>query len=582
MSTCEICHEKPKSYVCPRCHLPYCSLTCYRSQQHLQCSESFYQEAVKEELEHSTFSEDSNKIVNALQQVHEQSTSLGNNSQNHVLPWQTLSADDGGCSDVEGSLDSDDEDEASGEIPSLHERLQGVNLEDSDQVWESLTLSEQKVFINLCSSDEGKKLQELWQPWWYCKEQRNPFSEMDGSLVDSFTNLECICPKIFGEIPDFPSSLTPSPCVPNNIVNVLAAYTAVVRLEDGMHNTNVSSASWTLANISTVLSCNENFESVDAAISSVCSQVGKLGCTLPDIDAVVQKDVKTILHGAYEEHQHLFVLSALSDTHNVLSKASKTVKKALSPPAVLGVYKQLPLLDLLDTRAEALVPSSRDCRDRGGVFPSYFYLHPNVAAAKKQADYIVNKVNGIPWDSGDVDFNLLESLISRATMRVETVDVKGSLKRSNIIEGQDVCTRKAKPVKPLAITSIFNTLFPLDEVNAKRVIIGMSVKNSFTPYVQLEKCGGNCAVFNHTEWQELGNYKSVISKFFSNTQPSQNISLTNHEISLRRLCGDHMVVISEKQDAGLKRVVYLAPSWARLCEVWDLIDRRDMWSTPVA
>ncbi|CAG2053885.1 unnamed protein product [Timema podura] len=59
------------------------------------------------------------------------------------------------------------------------------------------------------------------------------------------------------------------------------------------------------------------------------------------------------------------------------------------------------------------------------------------------------------------------------------------------MEGQDVCTRKAKP---LAITSIFNTLFPLDEVDAKRVIVGMSLKNNFTPYVQLEKCGGNCAM----------------------------------------------------------------------------------------
>nr|CAD7267201.1 unnamed protein product [Timema shepardi] len=330
-----LCHEKPKSYVCPRCHVSYCSLTCYRSKQHLQCSESFYKDAVREELEHSTSPQGSNKIVNALQQVHEQSTSLGNNGQNHVLPRQTLSADDEGCSDADDSLDSDDEDETGGEVPSLHERLRGVNLEDSDQVWESLTLVEQKVFINLCGSDEGKRLQELWQPWWYCKKQSNPLSETGGSLADSFTNIECICPKIFSEIPCFPSSLTPSRCVSNNIVNVLAAYTVVVRLEDGMHNTNVSSAAWTLANISNVLSCNENFESVDAAISSVCSRIGKLGCTLPDIDTVTQSDVKTILDEADEEHQHLFVLSALSDTHNVFSKASRTGNKALSPPGKL-------------------------------------------------------------------------------------------------------------------------------------------------------------------------------------------------------------------------------------------------------
>nr|CAD7434821.1 unnamed protein product [Timema monikensis] len=48
---------------------------------------------------------------------------------------------------------------------------------------------------------------------------------------------------------------------------------------------------------------------------------------------------------------------------------------------------------------------------------------------------------------------------------------------------QDVCGSKAKPVKPLAIASIFNILFPLDGVNAKRVIVCMSVKNNFTSYV---------------------------------------------------------------------------------------------------
>nr|CAD7574540.1 unnamed protein product [Timema californicum] len=238
------------------------------------------------------------------------------------------------------------------------------------------------------------------------------------------------------------------------------------------------------------------------------------------------------------------------------------------------------------------------------------------ATSKKQADHIVNKLHGIPWDSSDVDYSLLETLISRATTRAEIINVKWAEKktcvvkcrrsvrqrgcsslrtlnlgytmcmahssvwnfcpisivsgdqiiedghehhkkcsvnkpvvpfctRSNTMEDQDVCARKAKPVEPLAITSIF------DGVDAKLVI----VKNNFTPYVQLEKCGRNDAVFKRTEWQEPGNYN------------------------------DRMVVISEKQDAGLKRVSYLSPSWVRLCDVWDLIDvtidHQDMWSTPI-
>nr|CAD7260778.1 unnamed protein product [Timema shepardi] len=64
------------------------------------------------------------------------------------------------------------------------------------------------------------------------------------------------------------------------------------------------------------------------------------------------------------------------------------------------------------------------------------------------------------------------------------------------------------------------------------------------------------------------------------------ICLTSHEFSLRHMCGDHMVVIIGKQDSKIKRVAYLAPISARVCDVWDLIDvaidRRDMWSTPIA
>nr|CAD7260345.1 unnamed protein product [Timema shepardi] len=256
--------------------------------------------------------------------------------------------------------------------------------------------------------------------------------------------------------------------------------------------------------------------------------------------------------------------------------------------------------------------------------------------ARKKAGYIVNNLHGIPWDSGDVDYSLLESLISRATTCAETVYVKGVENKRFLVKytstpivdlynrgctslktlklGHTMCMahssvrnfclasivwglrdwmiedghahhktcagnkpvvpfcrvngRKIKPAKPLANTSIFNTWFPLDGVDAKRVIIGMSVKNNFTPYR-----GKNWAA-------------TSLSKFFSNTQPPQKIILTNHEISLRRMCGDRMAVISEKQDYGLKRVAYLAPRWARLCEVWDLIevtvDRRDMWSKSVA
>nr|CAD7426565.1 unnamed protein product [Timema monikensis] len=60
--------------------------------------------------------------------------------------------------------------------------------------------------------------------------------------------------------------------------------------------------------------------------------------------------------------------------------------------------------------------------------PSYV-IEELSTTAKKQSNYIVNKLHGIPWDSSDVYYSLLESLISHATTRAETVYVKGAEKK---------------------------------------------------------------------------------------------------------------------------------------------------------
>uniref|UniRef100_A0A1I7ZUL8 HIT-type domain-containing protein n=2 Tax=Steinernema glaseri TaxID=37863 RepID=A0A1I7ZUL8_9BILA len=49
MKCCSFCPtEKNDLYVCPRCKKPYCSIRCYRSQQHALCSEKFYESCVRE------------------------------------------------------------------------------------------------------------------------------------------------------------------------------------------------------------------------------------------------------------------------------------------------------------------------------------------------------------------------------------------------------------------------------------------------------------------------------------------------------------------------------------------------------
>ncbi|KAJ9474956.1 HIT-type domain-containing protein [Pseudozyma hubeiensis] len=38
---CNICYAKPAAYSCPRCNIPFCSLVCFRKQEHQECSAAF-------------------------------------------------------------------------------------------------------------------------------------------------------------------------------------------------------------------------------------------------------------------------------------------------------------------------------------------------------------------------------------------------------------------------------------------------------------------------------------------------------------------------------------------------------------
>jgi len=45
------CTENQSKYVCPKCEAPYCSLLCYKSSSHLECSENFYKGCIEDELD---------------------------------------------------------------------------------------------------------------------------------------------------------------------------------------------------------------------------------------------------------------------------------------------------------------------------------------------------------------------------------------------------------------------------------------------------------------------------------------------------------------------------------------------------
>jgi len=56
-------------------------------------------------------------------------------------------------------LDSDDDE-------PLAKRMEGIDLNDSDQVWSSLTLEEREEFKRFVHQNEGKDIIPEWTPWW--------------------------------------------------------------------------------------------------------------------------------------------------------------------------------------------------------------------------------------------------------------------------------------------------------------------------------------------------------------------------------------------------------------------------------
>jgi hypothetical protein len=71
---CELCKKHKANYSCPRCNKAYCSLDCYRDpSKHLECSESFYQEQVIQELQMDELKdENKKKMVDILKKCAEQ------------------------------------------------------------------------------------------------------------------------------------------------------------------------------------------------------------------------------------------------------------------------------------------------------------------------------------------------------------------------------------------------------------------------------------------------------------------------------------------------------------------------------
>ncbi|KAF8347773.1 hypothetical protein F5887DRAFT_1060585 [Amanita rubescens] len=204
---CNICKRQFSKYTCPSCNIPYCSLSCFRSQAHSQCSEPFYKNELEIDI-HSAPSksiEERRKMTELLRKFEEESV-------NDDADDLTTSDDD---------LDAD-----------LARRLQGINLENvnPDELWSLLNAEERSKFMEVLRDPSSELAQQLLSSEELEKSRRKPWWEESEIEGEEDTNHPS---KTRPEVVLVPSSMVKpvhaSPSLVYNVCAICIAYVYTVR-----------------------------------------------------------------------------------------------------------------------------------------------------------------------------------------------------------------------------------------------------------------------------------------------------------------------------------------------------------------
>ncbi|KAG5727144.1 Zinc finger HIT domain-containing protein 2 [Termitomyces sp. T112] len=204
-SICRLCGRQFAKYNCPTCNVAYCSLTCFRSEAHAQCSETFY----KKEVETQIQSEPSKTLQERMQMME------------MLKKFEEESEQDAG-------LDSDGEDDGE----DLARRFADIDLDATSvaDVWSKLTPAEQAEFVKIMedpNSDHARQLlaseeleNERCEPWWHA-----PAVESDGPLPRRYGSKPELIPVPAVMVQPIPNG----PLLHYNICAVCIAYAFVTR-----------------------------------------------------------------------------------------------------------------------------------------------------------------------------------------------------------------------------------------------------------------------------------------------------------------------------------------------------------------
>ncbi|XP_059607902.1 zinc finger HIT domain-containing protein 2 [Phlebotomus argentipes] len=292
---CQLCWKAKAKYSCPKCNIFYCSVPCYQSQAHLQCSENFYKECIEEEMatagNSKRMSESSRKMYEILQRTQD------------LEDFEEF----GGSG--ESDLDSDDD---CAEL-DLASRLDGVDLNDPEAVWSKLTSSEQIEFETIVHGGDITNLVPVYTPWWTeSQEEKKLVQETSSSSPEIYH------PEILSKIKSLKeiSVKPPASCVRHNLTNILAAYAFSVRHFNGDFQSIPNEFCSFLFTICGNMKSNSNYDSDALAVESVAHEARNHGVPVDQEDVrMMKEDIEMI------KKRKPFTLAALSDLHTALSKA---------------------------------------------------------------------------------------------------------------------------------------------------------------------------------------------------------------------------------------------------------------------
>lgn len=230
----------------------------------------------------------------------------------------------------------------------MEKRLKDVNLNDANAVWNKLTDKEKQEFEKIIKSNDCTELIPIYKPWWEEKLFKNIEEIKDNTTTESAaaaTVKNCTTtttiaeiyqrnnelPKINESIIEFKklSNKLPSECVPYNLMNLLGAYTIMLRYFNGDYLSQLNEACNYLISSCSNLKLNANFEDQLMAIERIAYDLRNEGFTINSTNIQqIKDDINSIINctESNTNKSNVYTLAALSDIYNLLQLVKNNLK----------------------------------------------------------------------------------------------------------------------------------------------------------------------------------------------------------------------------------------------------------------